>query len=244
MSNVRSLDDYRKDEPTRKKNTDSFTGGEKSGLAVENPSQDGTPDSPWPELIRSSSPMPANSHRVRVYRNGFIVDDGPFRPTELPENKKFLKELEGGLAPRELQDSVGQAGQVHVALEDKRTEDFVPPSQPKYSLFSGEGHTTGNSSSSSGAPPVQLSATSTLQVDEAARTTTIQFRFHDGQRRSQQFNLTHTIADIHSFMMEVAPVTGEYKLLEGFPPREINSDPSTTIEAAGLLQAAITQKLC
>eukprot|EP00922_Rhytidocystis_sp_ex-Travisia-forbesii_P051053 GHVS01075820.1.p1 GENE.GHVS01075820.1~~GHVS01075820.1.p1 ORF type:complete len:108 (+),score=29.10 GHVS01075820.1:696-1019(+) len=106
----------------------------------------------------------------------------------------------------------------------------------------------GVSSSSSGAasPPaaVDLSAASTIQVDDAAATTTIQFRFHDGQRRSQRFNITHTIGDIHTFLMEVAPVNGEYKLLEGFPPKEIAAEQSTTLKDAGLLQAAITQKLC
>eukprot|EP00922_Rhytidocystis_sp_ex-Travisia-forbesii_P051057 GHVS01075824.1.p1 GENE.GHVS01075824.1~~GHVS01075824.1.p1 ORF type:complete len:103 (+),score=12.96 GHVS01075824.1:33-341(+) len=89
-----------------------------------------------------------------------------------------------------------------------------------------------------------ISATSTIHVDESESTTTIQFRFHDGQRRSQRFNVNHNLGDIHAFLMEVAPVNGEYKLLEGFPPREITVDPSTTIQEAGLLQAAITQKLC
>ena len=43
--------------------------------------------------------------------------------------------------------------------------------------------------------------------------------------------------------MSVAPVDGEYKLLSGFPPKPLE-DPSATIEGAGLLRAAITQKLC
>ena len=55
-------------------------------------------------------------------------------------------------------------------------------------------------------------------------------------------NLTHTVADIHSFVMAAAPVDGEYQLVSGFPPKPL-SDPSKTIEQAGLKSAAITQKI-
>ncbi|KFG35337.1 UBX domain-containing protein, partial [Toxoplasma gondii FOU] len=42
----------------------------------------------------------------------------------------------------------------------------------------------------------------------------------------------------------VAPVNGEVRLLEGFPPKEITAAPSATIKEAGLLNAAIVQKIC
>ena len=34
--------------------------------------------------------------QISLYQNGFIVDDGPFRPYDSPENKKFMKELKEG----------------------------------------------------------------------------------------------------------------------------------------------------
>jgi len=43
--------------------------------------------------------------------------------------------------------------------------------------------------------------------------------------------------------MIAAPVEGEYVLLSGFPPKPL-SDPSKTIEQAGLKNSAITQKIC
>ena len=55
-------------------------------------------------------------------------------------------------------------------------------------------------------------------------------------------NLTHTVADIHSYVMSVAPVEGTYNLVNGFPPKPL-TDPSATIESAGLKNAALTQKL-
>lgn len=50
------------------------------------------------------------------------------------------------------------------------------------------------------------------------------------------------VSDIHDYVMQAAPVEGEYQLVFGFPPRAI-SDPSKTIEEAGLKNAAITQKI-
>ncbi len=79
-------------------------------------------------------------------------------------------------------------------------------------------------------------------VDESKEKTQLQFRFHNGQRASLEVNLTHTVADLHAYVMSVAPVEGAYKLLAGFPPKPL-TDPSATIQSAGLQRAAITQKL-
>ena len=47
-------------------------------------------------------------------------------------------------------------------------------------------------------------------VDEGKPKTTVQIRFHNGQSASLELNLTHTVADIHGYVMEAAPVDGEY----------------------------------
>ena len=54
--------------------------------------------------------------------------------------------------------------------------------------------------------------------------------------------MTHKVSDIHEYVMNAAPVDGEYSLVSGFPPKPLN-DPSKTIEEAGLKNAAITQKI-
>ena len=54
--------------------------------------------------------------------------------------------------------------------------------------------------------------------------------------------MSHTVSDIHAFVMNAAPVDGEYQLVSGFPPKPLD-DPSKTIEQAGLKNAAITQKI-
>lgn len=42
--------------------------------------------------------------------------------------------------------------------------------------------------------------------------------------------------------MSAAPIDGEYQLISGFPPKAL-TDPSKTIEEAGLKNATITQKI-
>jgi UBX domain-containing protein 1 len=79
-------------------------------------------------------------------------------------------------------------------------------------------------------------------VDESAPSTTIQIRFHNGERASLTVNLSHTVADIHAYVMCAAPVAGDYVLVSGFPPKPL-TDSSKTIEEAGLKSAAITQKI-
>ena len=47
-------------------------------------------------------------------------------------------------------------------------------------------------------------------VDEGYPKTTIQIRFHNGERASITLNMHHRVSDIHDYVMNAAPVEGEY----------------------------------
>lgn len=79
-------------------------------------------------------------------------------------------------------------------------------------------------------------------VDESKPKTTIQIRFHNGERANLTLNLDHRVADLHEYIMMAAPVEGDYQLVAGFPPKPLN-DPMKTIEEAGLKSASVTQKI-
>jgi SEP domain len=36
---------------------------------------------------------------ITMYRNGFMIDDGPFRDLNAPENQAFIRALEQGVVP-------------------------------------------------------------------------------------------------------------------------------------------------
>ena len=188
---IRGLGDYKKDDKddkNKKKPSTSYTGGEKSGMAVENPDD-------LEKLVQkareggkaSASEKDGGKTELRItlYSNGFVVGDGPFRAYDAPENKEFMKELNDGYVPNELREKYKDG--LSVGLEDKRKEAYRPPTPPKYVAYSGSGMSMGGvqgvglivDKSAGGLPP----------VDDAKPKTTIQIRFHNGERASITINL-------------------------------------------------------
>ncbi|CEM06950.1 unnamed protein product [Vitrella brassicaformis CCMP3155] len=259
VRSLQDLKDGKEEDPDKKKTTSSYTGGEKSGLAVENPESEGQQGA-FGDAMRGEGELPPGHRKVTVYKNGFTIDDGDFRDAADPQNAKFIEELRKGFAPPEL--SIGADGNhVRIALVDKSSEDYDPnapagggspfgqptqnrPAAPPVEMFTGEGRTLGAGPSSSAAGDVNVDAgAGSVRVDDSKPKTTIQFRFHNGQRKAETFNVDSPVAVLHDYVMQCAPVDGEYQLIAGFPPKPITSDPNTTLKDAGLLNSQVTQKL-
>ena len=66
-------------------------------------------------------------------------------------------------------------------------------------------------------------------VDSSKPFTTIRFRLHNGQSATLDVNLDNTVDVLFDYVNSVAPVKGEYQLLNGFPPKPLNNK-SATIE--------------
>lgn len=228
---IASLSDLKKEEEEEGKGTSSYAGGEKSGLAIQNPDDDR-----WKAMQAHASGGPsADARQVTMYRNGFTVDDGPFRSLDDPLNKKFLDDMARGQCPEELK--AGGAEDVKVAVHDKRGEDYKAPPPPAYTKFSGEGNTLSGTASSSAAAPVEASA-GTVSVDSSKPTTKIQIRFHDGSRKAQEFNQDQTVGDLRLFCSQCAGGVN-MTVKGGFPPKALTDD-SQTLKDAGLCGAAVT----
>ncbi|XP_026191889.1 NSFL1 cofactor p47 homolog [Cyclospora cayetanensis] len=243
---IRSLADLRgsaDDAPNESSGgTSSFAGGERSGLAIQNPS------AAFPHAVRGTAPPGA--HRVTLYANGFRVDEGEFRLFGVEANDQFVQELKAGVAPRELQ----QGGrQVHVLLDDRHGEVYTPPPPSQYVLFGGEGQSlSGDGSSTIRAEPVDVTraaaaaaaaATAAAAGDSEVPRTQIVFRLHDGQRTAQQFPINATVQQLFDFVAVLAPAPGGFSLLDGFPPKPISAPRDATLQEAGLLNATLSQKL-
>lgn len=237
MARFGSLDDLKRKEEEDSKATNSYAGGEKSGLAIQNPEDD--PLRQQASAGAASGPLPDDHVRVTLYRNGFIVGDGPFRPSSDPLNKKFLDDMLAGNCPAELQQ--GRTEPVHVAVTDNRAQTYQAPAAPptpSYTAFSGAGNSLSSNSSAAAAAagPVQASAGS-VAVDDSKPKTKIQVQFHDGSRKAQEFNQDHTVGDLRNFCSQCAggvPMT----IMGGFPPKPLTDD-SATLKDAGLLGAAV-----
>ena len=101
----------------KKKTTDSYVGGSSSGIAVSNPeNEDYMQKMSKQGGDKESFDKIKNKITLKVYKNGFMIDNGPFRSIEVPENKKFMEEVEKGFIPQEL---VTQGyKELGIALED------------------------------------------------------------------------------------------------------------------------------
>ncbi|KAJ3694907.1 hypothetical protein LUZ60_000284 [Juncus effusus] len=186
-------------------------------------------------------------HTIIFWNNGFTVDDGPLRRFDDPQNAPFLESIRKQECPLELVPS-DRRTEVHVNLT-RSEEDYVAPVGPK-NPFQGVGRTLGGTSGGSTAeiPPqdASSSAGSTplgLTVDDSLPSTTIQLRLADGTRMVARFNTSHTVGHIRAFIDASRPgAVRTYQLQTGFPPT-ILTDPSLTIDQAGLANSVIMQKM-
>lgn len=193
--------------------------------------------------------------KLVFWKNGFTVDGGPLRnPEASPADKAFMESVMKGEVPAEI------GRDVHVALEDKRAEEYVAP--PKVvQAFSGVGRRLGDVVpsvvSAAVASPAAAAAAggggtagaavpaAPVNVDDTQPLAKIQLRLIDGTRMRAQFNLTHTVADIRAFVDAATPPgeRREYVLMTTFPNKVLD-DATITVEAAKLKNAQIVQKPC
>jgi len=97
-NNLKNIEEEnkKKEQDAKKKTIDSFTGGAESGLCVENPDK--------PKNDYEGYSQTSNKLNLFLFRNGFKINDGPFRSLEDPANKKFVADVKKGYIPQELVD--------------------------------------------------------------------------------------------------------------------------------------------
>jgi hypothetical protein len=73
-------------------------------------------------------------------------------------------------------------------------------------------------------------------------TTKINIRLHNGEMITEEFNTSSTVNDIIAFVKKVAPVTGSFQLVEGFPPKPL-TDLNKSIDELKLQGTTLIQRL-
>lgn len=182
------------------------------------------------------------------YREGFTVDDGPYRRLDDPSNADFLRSLAMGRRPRELsgdaEASGASGGNIVVGLVDKRTEDYVETFQS----FSGTGESLGSSSvvTTDGVfDPQTMAASSESSIEgsdsaDSSTTTSIAVRLPNGKRKIVKLSLTASVADLALRLREDSEGS-PFRLTAGYPPQPL-TDSNVTIEAAGLKGAQVSMQ--
>ncbi|XP_056646168.1 NSFL1 cofactor p47-like [Diorhabda sublineata] len=182
---------------------------------------------------------------LRLWKNGFSVNDGTLRLYTDPANKEFLEDIRKGKIPKELRKGTSE---IHLAMEDRRTEVYKPPKTSN--AFQGQGYTLGSPTptvvgtcSDEDKTNYEVKAREQLKLDNSKPTTSLQIRLADGSRLVAQFNHEHTVAEIRAYIQVARPEyqNQPFNLMSSYPPKIL--DDTQTIADAALLNSAIMQKL-
>lgn len=189
---------------------------------------------------------PATTMALKMWKDGFSVDDGPLQHYDDPASRDFLQFIQKGEIPRELLQRA--PGEVNLNMEDHRHEEFVAPRR-NVQAFVGQGHRLGSVT-----PNILIRSTSKTGGEEAAKkavpldasqpSTNVQIRLADGTRLVATLNDTHTIQDIRNYIVAARPEYegSPFMLLSTFPHRELE-DEKASLRDANLLNAVIVQRL-
>lgn len=188
---------------------------------------------------------------LKMWREGFSIDDGDIRRYDDPEHREFLASVMKGEIPQELLREA-RGGEVAVDMEDHRNEEFVKP-KVKPKPFQGAGNVLGSIAPTVAAPEASSSmdpvaaekaAQAAAKINESIPVANIQVRMADGSRLIVKLNHSHTVSDLRSYINTARPQYSgvTYSLLTTFPNKEITDD-SATISGAGLVGAAVLQRL-
>ncbi|XP_001601197.1 NSFL1 cofactor p47 [Nasonia vitripennis] len=189
---------------------------------------------------------------LKLWQNGFTINDREIRPYDDPANKEFLAAIKRGEIPMEIRQEV-QGGEVRLDMEDHRHEEYVPP-KSKVVAFTGKGQMLGSPSPATVGMTMPVDpadqaanealARNQLNLNDEQPLTTIQIRLADGSNVRAQFNLSHTIGDVRRYITTMRPqyALREFSLQTTFPTKELTEE-NKTIEEANLQNSAIMQRL-
>lgn len=249
--NIKGLDDLN-DKKSKgnddKKKRETYVGGEKSGLAVED---DNDIVSKVVATARNSSDSRGNSKPanlnaakliITLYSDGFIVSDvNVLRPYSDPENQKFMSQLSEGFVPDELQSKYPKG--LEVALQDNRTKSYKPQTAPAPVFFQGEGHSISGLNQPVSTKPVDAKALNSLSVpvisNESAHE--LQLKFPTGERKIIQVYPSTPFPQVRDAVQQ-ALKTKNIKITTPFPVKDITGE-KLTIRELDLLDSSVNVAL-
>lgn len=182
---------------------------------------------------------------VRLWKDGFTVNDQEFRSYATPENQDFLDTIKRGELPAEW-ESRAEEEELEINVEDLTEEAYVPRKKA-FHPFSGHGYRLGSVAprvvarspsvhEDGESPPIPM-----VMLDHALPVTSLQIWLADGRRLVQRFNLSHRISDVQDFVSRCQRTCPPFVLTTSLPSREL-SPAHLSLEEADLAHAVIVQR--
>nr|XP_050040390.2 NSFL1 cofactor p47-like [Dermacentor andersoni] len=202
--------------------------------------------------VDSAQQQPSVSRVIKMWEDGFSIDDGPLLSYDSASTQQFLQAMRQGEIPAELLQEADGA-ELSLIMEDHRHEQFVVPQRAKVMAFEGTGHRLGavtptlSRRSSATIPPLEhleANAKKAIKLNESLPTTNVQIRLSDGSRLVAHMNQTNTVADIRKYIVIARPEyeAATFALMTTFPCKEL-TDEKATLKEANLLNVVIVQRL-
>lgn len=208
----------------------------------------------------STSKRSSNQEEVvlKVWKEGFTINDGELHSINEPENREFLLLVARGeeIPPLLLKEAnVSSEDELHVSVEDHRYEEYVP-TKPKKKVFGGSGNllgspvpeVVGNEAFKEASPDNgvanEAAARAEIPLTPDSPTTSLQIRLVDGTRLIATFNHSHTIGDIRRYIITARSsfASRPFKLQSSYPPKTLDNEDQT-LSDAGLLNTVIFQRI-
>ncbi|XP_034383305.1 UBX domain-containing protein 2A isoform X1 [Cyclopterus lumpus] len=182
---------------------------------------------------------------VRLWKDGFTVNDQEFRSYSVPENQDFLDSIKRGELPKEW-ESRAEEEELEISVEDLTEENYVPRKRA-FHPFSGRGYRLGSVAprvvarspsvhEDGESPPIPM-----VTLDHALPVTSLQIWLADGRRLVQRFNLSNRIADVQDFVARCQRSCPPFVLTTSVPFRELD-DKDLSLQEADLANAVIVQR--
>ncbi|KAK8803254.1 hypothetical protein WA158_000948 [Blastocystis sp. Blastoise] len=172
--------------------------------------------------------------KITMYRNGFRVNDGPFRALDNEENKAFYDSVQKRYIPKEL-EQYAEDDQFAIDLDDHMSEDFVVVTN-----WHGDGHNLSSAPiESEQVKPIDNSNRSVI-VDDSKEKYIIRVRLHNGTTHNISLNSSHTLNDLYYVVATYTPNIN-FNLLNGIPPTALPHSEQS-LQEMKLNRATLTQR--
>ncbi|EZG47489.1 UBX domain protein [Gregarina niphandrodes] len=233
---IKTISDY-EEAANKKKGNTTFAGGEQSGLAID-------------------QPVTSSNERMELYADGFMML-GRFRPFSEPGNRELWEAIKAGEAPAELREVMRKHPEgLTVEIVDKTSRVYNQEPERRVEqashLFQGPGYSLSPTAGPELTEPHQPSFKDKLKsklcgvgstakpfsVDNSKPTITLNFRYLDGSRGSQTFNLHHNVDDVYQFVTAHTNPGRPFQIVHGFPPKALPID----INIVNLQNELLTQR--
>jgi UBX domain-containing protein 1 len=189
--------------------------------------------------------------KITVYKNGFIVNDGPFRRLGEPANDQFAESLAQGFCPQEL---IQDGKPADVQLDNHSSEEYKGPTGGNGGrtatatattttvAFEGQGRSTGSTASAGFIVIAGSEGAGMFSLDEPNAKIRIRVNFPDGTKEILKFENHHTVRHfIHR--IETMRVLSRYQILvasQGSPKPLSLTLLDQTLTDAGMVNSVVT----